>query len=183
MGLAEKYLPRYTVEDYRSWKGDWELIEGIPYAMAPSPFGPHQQLILEIGSQILNQLRACENRCYVYPELDWIVDEETVLRPDLVVTCRRVEKYLKETPEVVFEVISKSTAQKDEQLKFLLYEREKVGFYVLVYPNLHKVRIFKLSKNKFEKAFDGEKGSFEFKLKNGCKFILQVDELFKNLPI
>ena len=27
-------LPRYTVEDYEKWKGDWELIDGIPYALA-----------------------------------------------------------------------------------------------------------------------------------------------------
>lgn len=37
--IAEKYLPRYTVEDYNRWEGDWELIEGIPYASAPSPSG------------------------------------------------------------------------------------------------------------------------------------------------
>ncbi|RME07800.1 MAG: Uma2 family endonuclease, partial [Aquificota bacterium] len=33
MGLAEKYPVRYTVEDWKSWQGDWELVEGIPYAM------------------------------------------------------------------------------------------------------------------------------------------------------
>ncbi|MEO1923214.1 MAG: Uma2 family endonuclease, partial [Nautiliaceae bacterium] len=28
----------YTVKDYEQWEGDWELIEGRPYAMAPAPF-------------------------------------------------------------------------------------------------------------------------------------------------
>ncbi|ADY74005.1 protein of unknown function DUF820 [Desulfurobacterium thermolithotrophum DSM 11699] len=179
MGLAEKYLPRYTFEDYRKWKGDWELIEGIPYAMAPSPFGVHQQVLMEIGRQILNQVKRCKNLCYVYPELDWIIDEETVLRPDLIVTCKKVEKYLKETPEVVFEIVSKSTAQKDEQLKFLIYEREKVDFYVLVYPSIKKLRVFSLKNEKFEKIFEGDEGSFKFTLKNGCSFTLEIGELFR----
>ena len=30
-------LPHYSYQDYRRWEGDWELIEGIPYAMTPSP--------------------------------------------------------------------------------------------------------------------------------------------------
>ncbi|RUM42210.1 MAG: Uma2 family endonuclease [Desulfurobacterium sp.] len=178
MGLAEKFLPRYTFEDYKKWKGDWELIEGIPYAMAPSPLGIHQQVLMEIGRQILNQVKKCKYPCYVYPELDWIVDEETVLRPDLMVICKKVEKYLKETPEVVFEIVSKSTAQKDEQLKFLIYEREKVNFYVLVYPDLKKLRIFFLRNGKFEKVYERDEGTFEFELKNGCKFFLEIGELF-----
>jgi len=32
MGLAS-YLPHYTYEDYKHWEGDWELINGIAYAM------------------------------------------------------------------------------------------------------------------------------------------------------
>jgi len=45
-----KYLPSYTYEDYKSWEGDWELINGIPYAMAPSPIKIHQKLIISISS-------------------------------------------------------------------------------------------------------------------------------------
>lgn len=147
MSLPERFLPRYTVEDYEKWEGDWELIDGIPYAIAPSPFGLHQRLILEIGRQIANQLDNCKKRCYVYPELDWIIDEETVLRPDLMVVCKDVKTHLKETPEIVVEIVSKSTALKDEQLKFSIYEREKVKFYMLVYLSIEKIRIFELKDN------------------------------------
>jgi len=37
--------PRYIYEDYRHWQGDWELIDGYPFAMAPSPYGKHQKLM------------------------------------------------------------------------------------------------------------------------------------------
>ena len=31
------YVETYTYEDYKRWEGDWELIDGVPLAMAPSP--------------------------------------------------------------------------------------------------------------------------------------------------
>lgn len=31
-----KHLPHYTYEDYKQWEGRWELIYGIPFAMAPA---------------------------------------------------------------------------------------------------------------------------------------------------
>jgi len=34
MGLTEKYPVRYTIEDWKHWQGDWELVEGIPYVIA-----------------------------------------------------------------------------------------------------------------------------------------------------
>lgn len=35
--LKEEYLPYYTIMDYISWDGKWELISGITYAMASAP--------------------------------------------------------------------------------------------------------------------------------------------------
>lgn len=178
MGLADKYLPRYTVEDYKIWEGDWELIEGVPYAMAPSPFGKHQKVAFEIGRQIINQLQPCDKSCKAYPELDWIVSEDTVLKPDLIIICKDIEEYLKETPEVVIEVVSKSTAQKDEYLKFEIYQREKVPYYILVYPDIEKVRGFRLIDGKYDKFFDSDNAVLEIQLKNGCKASINVKELF-----
>ncbi len=43
--IVEKYMPRYTIDDYKLWEGDWELIDGIPFAMTPSPFGKYQKFL------------------------------------------------------------------------------------------------------------------------------------------
>ena len=177
MSVVKKYLPRYTYEDYKLWEGDWELIEGIPYAMAPSPFGKHQRIAGELIYQLREQLDKCPQRCYVYPELDWIVDEETVVRPDIMVVCREVEEYLREPPEVVVEVVSPSTVQKDEKLKFELYEREGVKTYVLVYPDIKKVRAFKLARSKYKKFFDSDEGVLELKIKD-CTLRIKVGKLW-----
>lgn len=171
--LAEKYLPRYTVEDYVKWEGDWELIDGIAYALAPSPSAGHQNISGLIFRYISEQLESCSEGCKVFFELDWIVDEHTVVRPDVVVVCEKVEDFIKTTPEVIFEVVSPNTAQKDEKLKFCLYERERVPYYALVYQNLKKVRIFKLKEGKYEKVFEGERGTFRFDIK--CPFEIDFD--------
>jgi len=34
MSNAVKLLPHYTYSDYENWEGQWELIDGIPYAMS-----------------------------------------------------------------------------------------------------------------------------------------------------
>ena len=177
MSVVKKYLPRYTYEDYKLWEGDWELIEGVPYAMAPSPFGKHQRIAFEFARQLGDQLDKCPQRCYVYPELDWIVDEETVVRPDIMVVCREVEEYLREPPEIVVEVVSPSTVQKDEKLKFELYEREGVKTYVLVYPDIKKVRAFKLARSKYKKFFDSDEGVLELKIKD-CTLRIKVGKLW-----
>ncbi len=176
--LAEKYLPQYTVQDYMSWEGDWELIDGIPYAMAPSPMGIHQKIEMEIGRQLSNQSKDCTSNVYIYPELDWIVDENTVVRPDLMVVCRDVSEHLKEPPEVAIEVVSKNTAQKDENLKFQLYEREKVRFYILAYPDIKKVRAFELRSGRYDKVFDSDSGILKLTVCKDCAIELDVKEIF-----
>ncbi len=44
MALSHKILPNYTYDDYSHWEGKWEIIEGIPYAMSPSPSPLHQRI-------------------------------------------------------------------------------------------------------------------------------------------
>ena len=176
--LAERYIPRYTIEDYKHWRGDWELIEGIPFAMIPSPFGKHQKILGNIITVFnVEKVKCKENKYNVYVELDWIVDEETVVRPDITVSCEEIETHLKSPPRVIFEVISKSTAIKDEEIKFYLYEKEKVEYYILVYPDIEKVRGFKLKNDKYDKFFDDEKGILNINI-CGCSVKIDVAKFF-----
>jgi hypothetical protein len=43
----------YTYEDYLKWDGQWELIDGVPYSMAPSHSFTHQYIVGE----------SCMRRC------------------------------------------------------------------------------------------------------------------------
>ncbi len=144
MGLAEKYPVRYRVEDYERWQGDWELVEGVPYAMA-SPSPVNQVLLTKLAvvlSQALERA-GCEN-CFVAVELDWYVSVDTVIRPDLLVFCGEIPQKLTQRPHMVVEIVSPSTKTIDEGLKFELCQREGVPYFVLLYPEEGKVLVYEL---------------------------------------
>ena len=133
MALAYK---RYTYRDYLHWDGDWELIDGFPYAMAPSPVRTHQALAFEIARELGNKLENCKN-CLVVGELDYKIDEYNVLRPDVAVICNEESDYILKAPKIVVEVVSPSSAFRDEKIKKEIYEKEGVKYYILIYQNLY----------------------------------------------
>ena len=163
MSLA--YQEHYNVEDYRCWDGDWELIEGMPYAMTPSPFYDHQHINGKIFRQLDEQLDGC-SKCYAVIEMDVMLAEDTVVRPDTMVICYEPDKKLTKAPNIVFEVISKSTSRKDEILKFDLYQSEGVEYYILVYPEEKKAKLYKLIDFKYRKIGDFSNESYRFDLKD-----------------
>jgi len=169
----------YTYEDYKKWEGRWELIDGIPLAMAPAPLPTHQLIAFEIAHKIRLQLQNCEN-CVVLGEVDYKVSDETILRPDVVVTCERLNKPFITNPKIIFEIVSPSSARRDEKFKFEIYEKEKINYYILVYPNDNLAKAYELKNNKFEKIPLSEK--YQFKL-NNCNLEVDFDEIFKRVSI
>lgn len=162
-------LPHYTLDDYRRWEGRWELIEGIPWAMTPSPGYTHQLVSHRIAIQLEEGLGDCQG-CEALEALDWIISEETVVQPDNLVICFKPEgDYLTRAPSLIFEVLSPSTAQKDRTLKYRLYEREGVKYYGLVDPENRVVKIFRLFDGHYGKAADLSRETFEFDL-GPCRF-------------
>jgi Uma2 family endonuclease len=104
----------------------------------------------------------CE-KCMVVGEMDWKINDETILRPDILLVCNeRNEAYISKTPEIVVEVISPSTARRDEKFKFEIYENEKVLYYVMIYPSDCKAKIYKLKNGKFDKEGDFFKEAYTF---------------------
>jgi len=168
----------YTYEDYKKWEGDWELIGGIPMAMSPAPMRKHQSIASEIIRYIGNQLENCQ-RCEVLGEVDYKVDEDTILRPDIVLTCDETnDTYLTKAPEIVIEIISKSTAKRDEKYKFDIYEAEKVKYYILVYPDDLKAKVYKLDDKEYDKQGDFTLESYEFE-ESLCGVSLDFERVFR----
>jgi len=169
----------YTYEDYKQWEGDWELINGLPLAMSPSPMRKHQSLASEIIRQIGNQLEDNCQECEVLGEIDYKVSNDTILRPNIVLTCNETSQdHLLKAPEIVVEIISSSTAKRDEVYKFSIYEAEKVKYYVLVYPDDLVAKIYKLDHNKYEKEGDFTQERYRFDA-TSCKIELDFEKIFK----
>jgi Uma2 family endonuclease len=173
MSLA--YDEYYTIYDYKKWQGDWELIYGKPYAMSPFALPKHQRLSGRILSQFIQNL--CQE-CEALMESEIYISNDTVLRPDVMVICYPITDKLTKAPEIVIEVISPSTARRDEILKFDIYQKEGIKYYGLAYPEEKKIKIFKLKDGKYIKEGDFlEDDSYTFDIKN-CKFDIEFKKVF-----
>jgi len=150
--MAAVLLEHYTYEDYKRWEDDWELIDGFPISMAPSPVITHQAIAFYIAKELDKHLE-CEE-CLVVLEEDYIISEDTVLKPDVSLICNETNKFITKSPEIIVEVVSPSTAKRDETIKFEIYKNEGVKYYILVYPDFFKAKVYKLKDNNYQKIGD-----------------------------
>jgi Uma2 family endonuclease len=141
----DKYIPRYTYSDYCLWEGEWELICGHAYSMAPSPFGPHQRVSREFSTAISIQLKKKSCKCEAFSDLDWNIDDENVVRPDVMIVCgEKVMKHLEYTPTWILEILSASTAFRDQIVKKELYAEQGVKYYLIADTDKKTVTIYEL---------------------------------------
>ena len=176
--LASNLL-NYTYEDYRNWEGDWELIDGVPLSMAPAPSRVHQNIATEILVALKNSIEDEEcPECVVSFENDWKISNDTILRPDIIFTCDdEGTQYLTKAPKIIIEILSPSTARKDETIKFDIYEEEGVEYYILVYPDDLRAKAYRLTDGKYRKIGDFSKETLEFDGLN-CKLFLDFAKVF-----
>ena len=151
-----KPITMFTYADYRAWPEDerWELINGEAYAMA-APGLAHQTVVGEMFRQIANHLVGKPCRPFVAPfdvrlprgkEAD--DDVTTVVQPDISVICdpaKLDERGCRGAPDWVIEVLSPSTAAKDQIQKLAAYERAGVREVWLVHPTDYVVIVYTLS--------------------------------------
>jgi Uma2 family endonuclease len=175
-------LPHYTYDDYVQWEGRWEIIQGIPYAMTPSPARKHQYLNTKIVIQLGNLLENCEN-CRVYIPIDWQITEDTVVQPDVLVVCDENPEDTKLTvpPVIVFEILSPSTSRKDKVLKYRLYQNAGVKYYCIVDPVTSSAEVFTLGEKEkeYHRAGEFQEGGISFDI-GKCSFTFDFGKIFKS---
>ncbi len=173
-------LPHYLWKDYLSWEGSWELIDGIPYAMSPAPSLKHQSISQKIATQLELALANCQ-QCQALLPVDWKIDEDTVVQPDNLIVCGKIEgNFLTQAPALIVEILSLSTAKKDKTTKFKLYEREGVLFYLIVDPESKGVNIYDLLQGQYVKRLDvsNEKVEFNLRVAGNCNINLDFSKIW-----
>ncbi len=167
MPIADKYRPHYTYKDYCLWEGNWELIEGMPYAMSPAPVPVHQRVSLLMSIKFAKALETC-TQCRLYPPIDWKIAEDTIVQPDLLIVCDTIEKkYLDFPPVLTVEILSPSTASKDRGEKMELYLAQQVKYYIIIDPKFKKIEIYQLLQNQYQPVTVNPH-TFTFNLKDEC---------------
>ena len=176
--LKKEYLPNYTYSDYKQWKGNWELIKGIPYAMSPAPSIRHQIVSNKIAWQLQEALKNSP-KCQALLPVDWKIDDTTVVQPDNLVICHNPKNlaYITKAPKIVFEILSESTATKDLNLKYELYEKEGVKYYIIVDAKDNTAKVYKLQNGSYIKLCDASDESVAFNLEE-CSFNFDFSKIW-----
>ena len=147
-----KQKTKFTVEDYLKLPEEVrvELIDGVIYDMA-APTSLHQAIAGEIFTQFRNYLRKNGGKCmaFISPiDVQLDCDDKTMVQPDVAIVCDRSK--LKSgrifgAPDLVVEVLSKSTRKKDSMIKTGKYINAGVKEYWIVDSDKKRVVVYKYS--------------------------------------
>jgi Uma2 family endonuclease len=170
MSSALKILPHHTYEDWKEWKDRWELIEGVPYSMSPAPIPRHQIVTTNMVSEFRNALKNNTCRCFASIYLDYLITDDTILQPDLLIVCGEIKKkFLDFPPALVVEVLSPATALKDRNNKFTIYESQKIPYYITVDIDKKEIEIYTIgSEGKYTPEKFSPHSPYRFQLTPDC---------------
>lgn len=176
--LQEQYIQRYTYKDYLLWEDKWELINGYPYSMSPAPFNQHQiagsNFVTLFNSELMKNRATCN--CRVMYESDWIINDDTIVKPDVLIACGNIEArgFIRIPPVLIVEIFSDSTRLKDRNTKYKLYEQQGVRYYLMADPDKKTIEYFQLVNNQYQ-----EQKSIEiFELDKACALNINLSTVF-----
>jgi len=180
MSSLAKVLPHYTYEEYCQWEGRWEIIEGIPYAMSPAPAPKHQWVTANVIAELRNSVKesGCKN-CRVYDFIDIKISDDTVIQPDTVIVCKEITKSFLDFPAaLVVEVLSPSTAMKDRNNKFYIYQSQKIPYYIIIDADKNEIEVYHLKEDgKYQLEKITPTDPYTFILDEGCS----IDVILHNI--
>jgi Uma2 family endonuclease len=142
---------KLTYDDFVLFPDDGkvhELIDGEHY-VTPSPNVRHQQIQGELFGLIWSYLQAHPIGRVFTSRLDVVFSKFDIVEPDIIYLSHErgndvvTKANLQGAPELVIEIGSPSTRQRDETIKRHLYERSGVSEYWVVDPEIDVVRVYK----------------------------------------
>ena len=168
--------PKYTYNDYKNWKDDWELVNGYPIQLLPSAIWKHSQTLSRCNFQVVKSLEQNEDCvCNVFIELDWKVNDFTILRPDLMIVCEDLKSdFLEFPPTLIVEVLSPATTVRDRTIKYEIYQSQGVKFYILLDYIKKTAEIFELKNNRYEQI-----NNLDLEIEKNCFVNFDFEKLWK----
>jgi Uma2 family endonuclease len=148
----------YTYADYLTWqfKERVELIKGRIFKMSPAPGTNHQRLLTRLVNIMYSFFQ--QQRCELFAAPFDVrlhrpgqeINIDTVVQPDLCVICDSTKldsKGCKGAPDLIAEIVSRSSRKKDLNDKFELYEQSGVREYWIIQPNDRTIQVFTLNES------------------------------------
>jgi Uma2 family endonuclease len=151
---------KFTYEDYKNLPESetkrYELLEG-ELVMVPSPTFEHQDISVHLEFALYEFVHKHDLGIVLHAPLDVVLDDENVVQPDIIfISKARSQIIYKEAirgaPDLVIEILSPSTGERDRTIKKKLYARAGVMEYWLVDPESKTIEVLKLSEAGFERV-------------------------------
>jgi Uma2 family endonuclease len=147
---------KFTYQDYKNAPEDkrYELLDG-DLIVVPSPKEPHQWASIQLGSRLFRFVQESGlGRVYIAP-FDVVLSDTDVVQPDILFVSNErmgivTEDNIQGAPDLVIEILSPSTAERDRTFKRSLYARHGVREYWLVDPDARSVEVLVLGEGHFE---------------------------------
>ena len=140
-----------TYQDYCHLPEDhnrYEILEG-DLAVTPSPATVHQTISKRIQLAFMLQIEARNRGTVFNAPVDVIFNDNNVAQPDLLVLSpqnrnRISQRGIEGAPDLIVEILSPSTADRDRNTKLKLYAKHGVREYWIVDPKEHTISIHTL---------------------------------------
>ncbi|MGZ4031281.1 MAG: Uma2 family endonuclease [Tumebacillaceae bacterium] len=130
----------------------WEILDGVPFQMSAAPNDLHQKVVTNLTGEFYAFLKGKDCTVRTAPYAVRLFAEgksddkvTTVVQPDLSIICDRSkldDKGCNGAPDLVIEVLSKSTAHYDRGQKLALYKASGVHVYWLVDPYNESIEVY-----------------------------------------
>ncbi|WP_447970958.1 Uma2 family endonuclease [Nitrospira sp. M1] len=147
---------KLTYEDYQGFPEDGkhhELIDG-EHHVTPVPLTKHQRIASNLHGYIFQHCQYTKlGRIFSAPT-DVVLTNTDVVQPDILfIRSERLSiitrQNIQGAPDLVIEILSETTRQRDERLKRTLYEQHGVNEYWSVDPELDSIKIYRLQEGRY----------------------------------
>lgn len=130
-----------TIREYRLLPEDgrrWELVDG-EFVMTPAPSTKHQRVSRKLQYELMTQLERTGLAEVINAPIDVVFDDVNVVQPDLVIVASArtsiiTERAVEGPPDVLVEILSPTSVDRDRHLKRRLYAHFGVREYWIVDP-------------------------------------------------
>lgn len=149
---------RFTYKDYLQLPEDrrYEIVDGDLY-MVPAPVPFHQRVLRNLEYYLHGFVSEGGLGEVFFAPCDLVLSETDVVQPDLFFISKDRLSIIGETniqgaPDLVIEILSPATEQRDRGVKQKLYARGGVSEYWLVDPAAKTVEVLTLKSGRYERA-------------------------------
>ncbi len=153
---AKYHLTKANVSIYERLEDDgfyYQLVEGVLH-VAPSPFTLHQRVSSRLNDLITSFLKTHPLGELFYAPLDVELNDLNIFQPDLLFISNNrleiiTEKRVVGAPDLVIEILSKSSRKVDLTTKYAVYEQSGVLEYWIVDPDEKRFSFYHLKNHKY----------------------------------